>query len=98
MYCRNLLLVLFCGLLFKATNGTTTTHIQRSEYEDNGVYPYKEHSLVKTFDNMQNWETTGETSVKPQFIRLTPDEPHRNGGIWNKLVWLIKLGIFIHDE
>lgn len=33
-----------------------------------------------------NWDFTGSTMVTPAFIRLTPDQQSRVGGLWNKIV------------
>lgn len=36
---------------------------------------------------LPNWDLMGGTMVTNSFIRLTPDQQSRMGGIWNKLVW-----------
>lgn len=35
-----------------------------------------------------NWDIIGHTIVSSSFIRVTPDQQSRYGGIWNKIVKL----------
>lgn len=73
-----------CLLLIKSVHGTHT------EYEDLGFYPQKEHSLMRPYQGtgmtIPNWDIIGHTIVSSNFIRITPDQQSRHGGLWNKVV------------
>jgi len=49
----------------------------------------REHSLVKPYSpagmNIPFFDLTGDTMVTNNFVRLTPDDKSRVGGIWNKV-------------
>ncbi|KAH9529946.1 Vesicular integral-membrane protein VIP36 [Dermatophagoides farinae] len=72
-----------CLLLIKSVHGTHT------EYEDLGFYPQKEHSLMRPYQGtgmtIPNWDIIGHTIVSSNFIRITPDQQSRHGGLWNKV-------------
>lgn len=60
-----------------------------TEFEDLGYYPQKEHSLTKPYQGtgmtIPNWDIIGHTIVSSSFIRITPDQQSRFGGLWNKI-------------
>ena len=49
----------------------------------------REHSLVKPYSpagmNIPFFDLTGDTMVTNNFVRITPDDKSRSGGIWNKV-------------
>ncbi|CAG2169781.1 unnamed protein product [Oppiella nova] len=49
----------------------------------------KEHSLVKPYQGtgmtIPSWDFSGSTMVTTSFIRITPDQQSRMGGLWNKI-------------
>ncbi|KAI2803579.1 hypothetical protein RDWZM_001565 [Blomia tropicalis] len=60
-----------------------------TEYEEMGIYPQRDHSLTKPYQGsgmtIPNWDFIGNTMVTTSFIRLTPDQQSRLGGVWNKV-------------
>jgi len=65
------------------------SHVCPNEWEDKGIYPKKEHSLVKPYQGtgmtIPSWDFSGSTMVTTSFIRITPDQQSRMGGLWNKI-------------
>lgn len=41
------------------------------------------------------WDFTGSTLVTSNYIRLTPDIQSRSGAVWNSVVCIRFIGIFI---
>lgn len=58
------------------------------------------HFLSAGAANLAWWDLTGTAQLAETVIRLTTDEPHRQGAIWNNYVSLIffsQLKICISD-
>ncbi|XP_074148392.1 vesicular integral-membrane protein VIP36 isoform X2 [Sminthopsis crassicaudata] len=54
----------------------------------NNEHLKREHSLIKPYQgvgssSMPLWDFQGSTMLTSQYIRLTPDEPSKEGSIWN---------------
>lgn len=62
--------------------------IQAHDAPEDGYYK-REHSLVKPYSHgggaMPFYDSTGDTMVTSNFVRLTPDDKSRKGGLWNKV-------------
>ena len=67
----------------------------------------REHSLVKPYSpagmNIPFFDLTGDTMVTNNFVRLTPDDKSRAGGIWNKVpmqqrAWEVHFTFKVHGH
>jgi len=62
--------------------------IQAHQAPEDGYFK-REHSLVKPYSHgggaMPFFDSMGDTMVTSNFIRLTPDDKSRRGGLWNKV-------------
>ncbi|VDK42827.1 unnamed protein product [Anisakis simplex] len=70
--------------LSEAVEGTSVS-------ETRGYYR-REHSLVRPYQGagmiIPYWDIVGSTMITDQYIRLTPDQQSRQGGLWNSMpVW-----------
>lgn len=52
--------------------------------EDSSQYLKREHSLVKPYTDGR-WDFVGSTLVTHQYVRLTPDQQSKQGGLWNNV-------------
>ncbi|OTF84010.1 VIP36-like protein, partial [Euroglyphus maynei] len=81
-----ILIIYFIHTICSLTKSAHGTH---TEYEDIGFYPQKEHSLMRPYQGtgmtIPNWDIYGHTIVSSNFIRITPDQQSRYGGLWNKV-------------
>lgn len=81
---KQYLKILSVFLLISIINNSVIAH----QAPEDGYYK-REHSLVKPYTHgggaMPFFESTGDTMVTNQFIRLTADEKSRRGGLWNKV-------------
>ncbi|CAG0897087.1 unnamed protein product [Cyprideis torosa] len=81
-------------------------NVGSSEWNSND-YMKREHSLVKPYQGsslgLPNWDFHGSTMITSSFIRLTPDQQSRNGGIWNTVPvytrnWEVQVHFKVHGH
>jgi len=67
----------------------------------------REHSLVKPYSpagvNIPFFDVVGDTMVTNNFVRITPDDKSRSGGIWNKVpvfqkAWEVHFTFKVHGQ
>jgi len=85
---------------------TLAAQVRAHQAPQDGYYK-REHSLVKPYSHgggsMPFFESMGDTMVTNTFIRLTPDDKSRRGGLWNKVpvyarAWEIVITFKIHGS
>ncbi|KAF7495360.1 VIP36-like protein [Sarcoptes scabiei] len=88
MKSNNLNIFHWINLFIFCSFGFDKIRCAHTEYEDLGFYPQKEHSLMKPYQGtgmtIPNWDILGHTIVSNSFIRITPDQQSKHGGLWNK--------------
>lgn len=84
----NVKCVLSLKSIFVILLSTTVKVITPHQAPQDGYYK-REHSLVKPYSHgggsMPFFESQGDTMVTNSFIRVTPDDKSRRGGLWNKV-------------
>lgn len=91
------------ALLLLSSSGMMLHALQAPD----GGYYKREHSLTKPYSPagmaVPFFDLTGDTMVTNNYVRLTPDDRSRNGGIWNKVplfqpAWEIHMSFKIHGN
>jgi len=85
---------------------TMSIYSSAMEAPEDGFFK-REHSLVKPYSpagtNIPFFDIVGDTMVTNNFVRITPDDKSRSGGVWNKVpvfqrAWEVHLTFKVHGQ
>jgi len=56
-------------------------------WDDSPGFLKRSHSLIPPHSgNLPLWELKGDTMATSEYIRLTPDQQSKKGGLWSRVV------------
>jgi len=77
---------------------------EQAYWDDNPGFLKRSHSLVPPHSgNLPLWELKGDTMATSEYIRLTPDQQSKTGGLWSRVPitfpwWELQLAYKIHGS
>jgi len=77
---------------------------EQAYWDDNPGFLKRSHSLIPPHSgNLPLWELKGDTMATSEYIRLTPDQQSKTGGLWSRVPitfpwWELQLAYKIHGS